>query len=188
MCYRINEESNAALTYGRIKSMFEIIPKYSYEITYIGNGSTDNSGQEVQLLKTHDHKVHLIRLARYFGKEMATTAWLHVSTGATALIIDAGLQHPPELIPQFTAAWESGFDVVTGKQKLSVSYASLTKRLLAILFYKFIYTESTVEVVAHATDFRLLNRSVFNEFNRFTERNRMTGGLIDRLGFSKTYI
>ncbi len=47
---------------------------------------------------------------------------------------------------------------------------------------------SSVDLIPNATDFRLLDRKVIDEFNRFTERNRITRGLIDWLGFSHTTV
>ncbi len=184
----MNEEENVTEIYTRLKDVFTRLPGYAYDIVYVDDGSTDASVMNVEAIEASDTNVRLLRLARNFGKEIATTAGLHASRGEAAIMIDADLQHPPDLIPQFLAEWQAGFDVVIGKQKPSASYASFMKRLTSKWFYKFINLISTVEVTAHATDFRLLDRTVVDEFNRFTERNRMTRGLIDWLGFSRTYI
>ena len=184
----LNEADNISPLYGRLKTVFAGLPEYKYEILFVDDGSTDKSVANVQQLIKSDPQVQLICLARNFGKELATTAGLHAATGDAAIMIDADLQHPPELTPQFIAKWNEGYDVVIGKQKPNASYATFTKRLSSKVFYKLINKISAVEVTPHATDFRLLDRSVITEFNRFTERNRMTRGLIDWLGYSRTYI
>lgn len=45
-----------------------------------------------------------------------------------------------------------------------------------------------MEIVTRATDFRLLDRVVIDEFNKLSERNRMTRALIDWLGFRRDYV
>lgn len=184
-----NEAANVAAIYRGVCTVFlNELAGYQYEIIYVDDGSTDGTVEAAEDIKNSDPAVKLICLSRNFGKEIATTAGLHASKGSAALMIDADLQHPPDLIPQFVAAWEKGYDVVVGIQKPSASYATFTKRLTANLFYRFMNAVSHTEVVPHATDYRLLDRAVINEFNRFTERNRMTRGLIDWLGFTRTYI
>jgi glycosyltransferase involved in cell wall biosynthesis len=70
----------------------------------------------------------------------------------------------------------------------SKSRTSFLKRLGSSLFYRILNRISQTPVTPHATDYRLLDRSVIDEFNRFTERNRLTRGLIDWLGFRHAYV
>jgi glycosyltransferase involved in cell wall biosynthesis len=184
----MNEEENVIEIYTRLKEVFSGMKKYTYELIYVDDGSKDASVINVQSLEENDSAVRLLRLARNFGKEIATSAGLHASRGEAAIMIDADLQHPPSLIPDFLNKWEQGFDVVIGKQLLNDSYASYFKRFTARWFYRTINSISSIELTPHATDFRLLDRSVIDEFNRFTERNRITRGLIDWLGFNRCYI
>jgi glycosyltransferase involved in cell wall biosynthesis len=184
----MNEEENVKDIYVRLKDVFKGMKGYTYEFIYVDDGSKDASVMNVQELEENDPSVRLLRLARNFGKEIATSAGLHASNGVAAIMIDADLQHPPNLIPDFIQKWEQGFDVVIGKQMLDKSYASYLKRATSRWFYRIMNSISSVELTPHATDFRLLDRSVINEFNRFTERNRITRGLIDWLGFNRCYI
>ncbi|EKE25058.1 MAG: Glycosyl transferase family 2 [uncultured bacterium] len=103
------------------------------------------------------------------------------------MMIDADLQHPVELIPQFIKKWEAGADVVVGIRNKSKSDGWI-KRTCSTLFYKFINKIAEIEIVPNATDFRLVDRVVIDEFNRFTESKRMTRALIDWLGFKRDYI
>jgi dolichol-phosphate mannosyltransferase len=183
-----NEADNIADLQKQLQQVALTLKPYVFEYVYIEDGSTDESATVIQELQTKNPDVRLIQLTRNFGKEIATTAGLHAAKGEAAIMIDADLQHPPELIPQFIARWEAGDDVVIGKQKLDNSYASFTKRVTARWFYRIINRISHTKVTPHATDFRLLDRAVIDEFNRFTEHNRLTRGLIDWLGFQRSYI
>jgi dolichol-phosphate mannosyltransferase len=102
-------------------------------------------------------------------------------------MLDADMQHPIELIPEFISKWEKGFEVVIGIRNKNKSVGFL-KKIGSAIFYKIINKITDVEVVPNSTDFRLLDRVVIDEFNRFTETNRMTRALIDWLGFRRDYI
>ena len=62
------------------------------------------------------------------------------------------------------------------------------KKAGSYFFYKVINQISDMEIVTRATDFRLLDRAVIDEFNKLTEKNRMTRALIDWLGFRREYV
>jgi dolichol-phosphate mannosyltransferase len=183
-----NEAANIAELQDALGQLPSQVPTHEFEFIFVDDGSNDTSASMVRELQQHDKRIRLIQLSRNFGKEIATTAGLQAAKGDAAIMIDADLQHPPALIPEFIKRWEAGDDVVIGKQKPDASYASFTKRLSARWFYKLMNRISQTEVTPHATDFRLLDRAVIDEFNKFTERNRLTRGLIDWLGFSRSYI
>jgi dolichol-phosphate mannosyltransferase len=133
-----------------------------------------------------DRRIRLIRFSRNFGKEAAVTAGLHAARGNAALIMDADMQMPPSLMTQFIRKWETGSEVVVGVFKSR--NLSFVKRMGAKLFYKIMRRISHTKITPNATDYRLLDRKVINVFNQFTERNRITRGLIDWLGFERDYI
>ncbi len=183
-----NEATNVPLIYRALTAVANTLPDYSFEYLFVDDGSNDATDEAVRALQKNDATVQLIALTRNFGKEAATSAGLHQAQGEAAIMIDADLQHPPQLIPKFLERWRAGDDVVIGKQKPDASYASFTKRLTARWFYRFINRISSVEITPHATDYRLLDRAVIDEFNHLTERNRITRGLIDWLGFKRSFI
>ncbi|GAC1603472.1 MAG: hypothetical protein NVS3B29_08100 [Candidatus Saccharimonadales bacterium] len=92
-----------------------------------------------------------------------------------------------ELIPEFVAKWRAGAEVVVGIRRRYRREPYL-KRLNSWLFYLMLNSIAETKVTPHATDFRLLDRLVIDEFNRLSERNRITRGLIDWLGFRREYI
>lgn len=177
---------NIPLMHKAIKAVFAKVP-FTYELLFINDSSSDDSVKIIKRLQRKDKKVQLIDLARNFGKEAALTAGLHDAKGAAAIMLDADLQHPPKYIPTFITKWQKGAEVVVGVRKDKHGEAWF-KRIGSTLFYTIINSISEIEITPHATDYRLLDRIVIDEFNRFSERNRITRGLIDWLGFRRDYV
>ncbi len=181
-----NEEKNIPLMYNALKRVFSSM-SYKYEFIFVNDGSHDGSQEEIEKLANLDPKVKILEFSRNFGKEAATTAGFHHSTGDAVMAIDADMQHPPELIPQFIKRWEEGKDVVIGVRTSSKGQTWF-KTGASFLYYKLINAISSTPIQPRATDFRLLDRKVVNEFNKLTEHERITRGLIDWLGFRRSFI
>ena len=160
---------------------------YNYEIIFVDDGSSDNSVDEIKKLADTDENVFYFEFSRNFGKEIATSAGINNAKGDAVIMLDADLQHPPKLIPEFLKKWESGAEIVVGIRNKNKG-EGLIKKFGSFLFYKIINLISATKIIPRSTDYRLLDKIVAAEFNRFTERSRMTRGLIDWLGFRRDYV
>jgi polyisoprenyl-phosphate glycosyltransferase len=105
------------------------------EILYIDDGSRDSSDKIIMQLKKHDSRISFLTLSRNFGKEIALTAGLNYAQGELVIIMDADLQHPPELIPKFLQVAKQGYDVVYARP-IDRQIESWIKRNLTHMFYK----------------------------------------------------
>ena len=157
-----------------------------YEIIYVNDGSTDNTLEKLQELAQGSATTRVVNLSRNFGKEIATTAGIEVALGQAVLIMDADGQHPPAYISDFLSRWEACAQVVVGVR--SNDAGGFFKTQGSRFFYRILNSISESQTVPRSTDFRLLDRVVVDEFLRFSERNRITRGLIDWLGFKRDYI
>ncbi len=157
------------------------------QFLFVDDGSTDGGPAWLAEAARRDERVAVIALSRNFGKEIALSAGLHHATGDACLMLDADLQHPPERIPAFVAAWRAGNDVVIGVRHDEAD-ASWVRRACSAAFARFMSRASDTPFVPGATDFRLLDRTVVDAFNRFTEHRRMTRALVDWLGFRRACI
>ena len=183
-----NEEKNIPFLYDKLIKVWDRLKKrYDYEIIFINDGSTDKSAEVLEKITNIDKNVKYLTFSRNFGKEIATSAGIHHANGAAAVIIDADLQHPPELIPVFITKWQKGAEVVVGVRN-SNKGESITKKVHSFLFYKIINLISETKIIPKATDYRLIDRIVIDAFNQLPERNRITRGLIDWLGFNRDYV
>jgi polyisoprenyl-phosphate glycosyltransferase len=181
-----NEEKNVPLFYEEVEKVVKNLP-YNFEIIFVDDGSRDNSVKAIKAIKEKTTKINLVQLSRNFGKEIATTAGICECKSHAAIIIDSDLQHPIELIPEFIKRWEDGYDIVVGVRTVG-AHANKIKEWGSKLFYKILNEISETHIVPHTTDYRLIDKQVINEFKKFTERKRITRGLIDWLGFSRDFL
>lgn len=181
-----NEEGNIPLIYVRLRDLLSSLP-CAYEIIFINDGSTDRTEEEIEKIEGQDKNVRAIEFSRNFGKECATSAGVRAASGDACILIDADLQHPVEIIPEFLKKWENGAEVVVGV-RTNNSAESIIKKVGSSLFYKIMNRISGVPFIPRSTDFRLLDRSVIDAYNNFTERERMTRILIAWLGFKRDFV
>ncbi|MEO6760875.1 MAG: glycosyltransferase family 2 protein [Candidatus Saccharimonadales bacterium] len=181
-----NESANLVWHHKRIVQAMEKIGQSS-EIIYVDDGSTDDSRDILKELIKTSTNTRLIALSRNFGKEAATSAGLKKCNGDAALMIDADGQHPIEAVGKFLDKWHEGYQVVIGIRK-SNTKEGIVKHYGSKLFYQLLSSMADGKTIPNSTDFRLLDRRVIDEFNKLTEHNRITRGLIDWLGFRSTTI
>ncbi|MBK1883062.1 glycosyltransferase family 2 protein [Luteolibacter pohnpeiensis] len=154
---------------------------YRCEIIIIDDGSRDETVAVVTQLLDH-LPLRLLRLSRNFGKERAMSAGINVARGDAVIIIDADLQHPLDLIPEFIRLWKEGNDMVYGVRS-NRSDETNAKRQAARMFYQILGRLSSVPIPPDATDFRLIDRKVADALRALPENNRFMKGLYHWVGF-----
>src|SRR5688572_1151941 len=107
----LNEEANLAELHRRLTETLDRIG-CERRIIFVDDGSTDRSPQIIRQLAGRDPDVIGIRLSRNFGHERASTAGLDHALGDAAVLMDADLQDPPEMIEKLVAAWKEGAEIV----------------------------------------------------------------------------
>jgi glycosyltransferase involved in cell wall biosynthesis len=152
------------------------------EVVCVDDGSRDATLEMLRARALTDPRVKVLSLSRNFGKEAALTAGLEAATGEMVVPLDADLQDPPELIGEFVALWEQGYDVVYGVRSDRTSDTFL-KRTTADLFYRVFNSLSDYPIPASTGDFRLMDRRVVEALRQLPERNRFMKGLFAWVGF-----
>lgn len=174
-CY--NEERGLAALYERLKRTCESISS-SYEILLIDDGSKDGTAAEISRLSGLDATVRGVLLSRNFGHQAAISAGYDYALGRAVIVMDADLQHPPELIPKFLAKWRGGYDVV-------YAYRANVKPRFGYRLHNWM---CDVRIPSEAADFRLMDRRVVDALRSMPERSRFVRGLIAWLGFRQVGI
>ena len=181
-----NEERSIPILFDALTSAVSA-GRLDAEFIFVDDGSTDRSAECLERLAAQDARVKVLGLARNFGKEIAVTAGIQHCSGDACITLDADLQHPVELIPEFVRRWQHGAEVVVGVRTKNAGEGML-RHFAGRLFYFLMGAISETPITPNATDYRLLDRVVVDEFNRFTERRRMTRALVDWLGFRREYV
>lgn len=170
------------------KQLLPVLTKLEYdtEVVLVDDGSRDKTVEKVVEKYGNDlgKKMKVIALARNFGKEIALTAGLNNAAGNAVIMIDADGQHPVEMIPEMVKKWKDGAQIVTAVRDENTTKHKLGSKI----YYAMMKMCGNKNIVVGAMDYRLLDRSVVDDFNKMTERNRLTRGLVDWLGYPQEYI
>ena len=151
------------------------------------NGSVDQTWPLLQRAAERDPRITVVRLSRNFGMDGGLTAGLAFAEGAAAVFMTADLQDPPEAISLFLREWESGADnvygIVTERQG-----SSLMRRLNSRAFYAIANSLTKGRLTKNASDFRLMDRRLYEAVRQLNERNRFMRGLVAWAGFKSVGI
>jgi len=181
-----NEETVLKEAYRRIGAALRNEQGMEYELVFVDDGSSDRTAAILKELAQTDGRVQLIKFSRNFGHQPAVSAGIRHCHGDLALIIDADLQDPPEVIPEMIKQLlTTGSNVVYGVRKRRKG-ETVFKRLSAKLFYVLLNKLSEVPLPVNAGDFRLIDRKIMNVFNSLPENNKYIRGLISWMGFKQT--
>ena len=158
-----------------------------HELVMVDDGSKDGTWEEIKrAAKSYEH-VHACRFSRNFGKESALMAGLAMARGDACVVLDSDLQHPPQLIPEMVRLWrEEGWQVVEAV-KASRGKESLFHRLSADAFYDTMYRMTGI-AMKNASDFKLLDRVVYETIRQLPERETFFRGLSAWVGYRRTTI
>jgi polyisoprenyl-phosphate glycosyltransferase len=156
-------------------------------VIYVDDGSRDATWACIADLVGADSRVCGLRLSRNFGKELAMTAGLDAVDADAAVVIDADLQDPPELIEELVARWRDGHDVVYAR-RMEREGESWVKRATAAGFYRLMGRLSKVPIPPDTGDFRLLSRPALDALRRLRERHRFMKGLFAWVGFRQVAV
>ena len=179
-----NEEEVIIETYKRIKSVLLNL-EFKSEIIFINDGSTDGTERLLSELSKTDTQIKVISFSRNFRHQKAVTAGLNHCSSDLAVIIDADLQDPPELIPDMIKTMDNSKAQVVYCVRKSRKGEGLFKKLSAKAFYRLLNFLSEVKLPVDTGDFRLIDKSIIREFNQMHEKGKYIRGLVSWIGFKQ---
>lgn len=183
-----NEEENVKELHKRLSQLFSKEKKYNFEIVAVDHGSTDSTFKRLLSLHKFDKRVKILQLSKNFGNaDAGITAGLSFAKGDAAVILMADLQEPPEMISKFLKRWEQGYEIVYGIVRKRPD-ASIARRVLSNLFYKSLNLMTGNIFPDNVSDFRLVDRKVYEVINEMPEKNKFLRGLVIWTGFKQTGI
>ncbi len=179
-----NESGNITPLCARLLPVLERIG-LSWEVIFVDDGSRDDSLEIIRRMSWEEPRIGAVSFSRNFGKEIAIAAGLDHARGDAAVIMDADLQHPPEMIETFVARWQEGYDMVYG-QRTDRSDETRVKRGFAHLFYRLFSRFGEISLPEGAGDFRLIDRKGIEVLRTLGEKARFSKGLYAWIGFKGT--
>jgi dolichol-phosphate mannosyltransferase len=181
-----NEERVVRMTYERVARVMDEL-EVDWHLTFVNDGSRDGTASALEALYEQDPRVSYLILSRNFGHQAALAAGLDQSDADVVITMDGDLQHPPELIPELVDTWRQGYDVVHTR-KVSTDGLSPIRSLATRLAYRLVRSVASVNIVAQASDYRLLDRDAVDALKRLPERGRLYRGLAPWIGYRQAVV
>ncbi len=181
-----NEERNLDVLYVRLREQLESL-RMHWELVVVDDGSADGTWNAITSLSARDARVRGVRLSRNFGHQSALLAGLAAARGRAVIMMDADLQHPPDVVPQLIKQWQDGFQIVHAIRRDPPS-VSLFKRITSRIYYRLFSYLSGVEIEPGAADFRLVDRQVLDEILKFKEEGMFLRGIVHWVGYATTSV
>lgn len=182
-CY--NEEKVIAMTYDQLRAALEKITD-DYEMIFVNDGSSDGTIGALKRFAENDKCVKYISFSRNFGKESAMLAGLRFASGDYTVIMDADLQHPPELIAEMLTYAQEGYDQVIGRRDRDGD--DKRNAFFARTYYRLVDRLTDVKLADGVGDFRMLSRKALDALLTMNEYNRFSKGLFSWIGFKEKII
>ncbi len=177
-----NEKENISALYSRlVQTLDQVEP--NFELVFVDDGSRDESCAILNGLAAQDARVTVVELARNFGHQVAVSAGMDYARGDGVILMDADLQDPPEVLPQFIARWKEGHDVVYAiREHRKENWA---KRAGYALFYRILQRVANISIPLDSGDFCIMDRRVVDLLVGMPERNRFVRGIRSWVGLDQ---
>ena len=158
---------------------------YSYEIIFIDDGSTDNSWQVIEELRTKNHNIKGIKFQRNYGKSAGLNEGFRVASGEVIITMDADLQDSPDEIPELRRMIiDDGFDLVSGWKKKRYDNA-LTKNIPSKVYNAITRGMSGIKLHDFNCGLKSYRKNVVKSIEVYGEMHRYTPVLAKWAGFRK---
>nr|WP_095873055.1 glycosyltransferase family 2 protein [Streptomyces sp. TLI_235] len=178
-CY--NEEAVVELFDTAIRASLDALP-VEYELCYVDDGSADGTLERLRKIAAeYPDTTRYVSFSRNFGKEAGMLAGLREATGDAVVLMDADLQHPPELIERMLELYDRGHDQVIARRTREGDRP--VRSAVSRLYYRLVNRWVDVELQDGVGDFRLLSRAAVDALLSLPEYNRFSKGLFSWIGF-----
>lgn len=185
-CY--NEEEGLEHFVLETNKVIESIPTHNFRYILVNDGSKDKTFLVMKKLAKQFDNVKYISFSRNFGKEAAMYAGLQHSTADYVVVMDADLQHPPEIFPQMIKAIEEeGYDCCATKRDEREG-EGIFRDVFSKLFFKISNKLTDVKNPYGAMDYRMMTRQMVDSILELSEVQRFSKGIFSWVGFNTKWV
>ncbi|MDD2284800.1 MAG: glycosyltransferase [Paludibacter sp.] len=159
--------------------------KFTYEIIFVNDGSTDNSWQVIEALKEESTHVRGIKFRNNYGKSPALYCGFQAAKGDVVITMDADLQDSPDEIPElYRMITEDGYDLVSGWKKKRYD-AKLTKNIPSKIYNATARKVSGLKLHDMNCGLKAYRNEVIKNIEVYGEMHRYIPYLAKNAGFTK---
>ncbi|WP_424213803.1 glycosyltransferase family 2 protein [Streptomyces sp. BI20] len=179
-CY--NEEAVVESFDREIRKVLDALDGITYEVCYVDDGSRDDTLVKLRAIAAeHPERTRYVSFSRNFGKEAGMLAGLREAGGDAVVIMDADLQHPPEMIATMLDLYRQGHDQIIARRTREGD--KMVRSALSRVYYRAVNRWVDVEIADGVGDFRMLSRPAVDALLSLPEYNRFSKGLFSWIGF-----
>lgn len=180
----LNEQESLNELYDWIAKVMQS-NRFSYEVIFIDDGSTDGSWETITTLSEKDSNVKGIRFLKNFGKSQALHAGFIRTQGDIIITMDADLQDNPDEIPElYDMIIKDGFDLVSGWKKKRYD-SIIAKNLPSKVFNWAARKTSGVKLHDFNCGLKAYSKNVVKNIDVNGEMHRYIPVLAKNAGFTK---
>lgn len=183
----LNEQENIMQCYEEIRKTFTIIPRATYEIIFVDDGSSDGTVNLIKELISQDKKCSLIVNLRTYGVYRSSFNALRHATGDAVIpMLPVDLQDPPSLIPEFVRLWREGHSVVAGVryEREEIWFMKFIRRC----YYRLSTRLADFDLPRYVGEFQLIDKSISEQLTLIDDYYPYTRGLIASVTNSRVLV
>ena len=159
--------------------------KFSYEVIFVDDGSTDNSWKIITELSQQYEQVKAIKFRRNYGKSAGLYKGFEKAQGDVVITMDADLQDSPDEIPElYRMITEEGYDLVSGWKKKRYDPV-LTKNLPSKLYNATVRMMTGIKLHDFNCGLKAYRKQVVKSVEVYGEMHRYIPVLAKWAGFKK---
>lgn len=176
-----NEGGNVDEFVNRLTEMMGGLDESS-ELILVDDGSRDDTWQRISTAVGDHANVRGLSLSRNFGHQNGLLCGMQWARGSCIVTMDGDLQHPPSLVPELIRRWRDGAKVVNTRREYPED-TRLLKRFTSYWFYRVFSWLSGIPLSPGSSDFRLLDRQVFDAIRDIRDADLFLRGVVQWAGF-----
>ena len=185
-CY--NEEACIEMVCSAVCDVAQTLKEYTISILFIDDGSRDGTLKKIkEVARSANIEIHFISFSRNFGKEAAIYAGLSSSQADYIALMDADLQHPPELLVEMIQGIKEGYECC-GARRINRKGEALVRSSFSKMFYQVVNKATGIHMEQGTTDYRFMSRKFVDAVLSLSEKNRFTKGIFAWVGFETKWI
>jgi glycosyltransferase involved in cell wall biosynthesis len=185
-CY--NEEAGLENFVKVTNSVIAEIPQHNFRYILVNDGSRDKTYLVMKKLAEQQSNIKYISFSRNFGKEAAMFAGFQHTTGDYVIVMDADLQHPPQMFPEMIhEVVDNGYDCCA-LQRTAREGESKFREVFSKMFFRLQNAMSDVKMPYGAVDYRIMTRQMVDSILELSEVQRFSKGLFSWVGFNTKWL